>query len=359
MTPTICVYCKAELTPSTRWAHVWPASMGGRLKSREICCDACNNAIGAVEDNLRESLSHSFASVGATNDDRSPIEATIEFEGNDFVLGEGNALMEVGGRRFDREAKQMVVPLPAGFENQVKALAKAFHSHGKGPEAATTLQLTPGDPEPKLPIGPTRHDHDLKVGGSVEHKRVFVKLGLELLAHHRHDLAMRGELSEARRFARHGTGSFRGKPDTRSQGSGLLRDASLPEVYNAIEVWSSGRSLFFRAVFLGPLVFTGTLTIDWTGDPFRAAYAFDARDPAHAVVNCHENRDGPNLAVWFSGMVEESVETAVAELEAISLRLAQAAPPLQREAPPDLEKLRIAVAARLAEMPPKRKRTQK
>jgi len=80
------------------------------------------------------------------------------------------------------------------------------------------LNLTPGDPGPTLPIGPTRNDHDLKLGGSIEHKRVFVKMALELLASHRHDLAMRGELSEAQRFARHGTGTFRGKPDTRSLG---------------------------------------------------------------------------------------------------------------------------------------------
>ncbi|MBA3393273.1 MAG: hypothetical protein H0T89_11545 [Deltaproteobacteria bacterium] len=355
MTGTICIYCKAELTPSTRWAHVWPASMGGRLKSRKVCCDKCNNATGPVEDQLRESLGHTFASVGATNDERDPFEVAIDFEGHEFVLSNGNALLEVSGRRFDREAKQIIVPLPAGFENQVEVLAKALHSAGKGPEAASTLGLTPGDPEPVLPIGATRHDHDLKVGGSIEHKRVFAKLALELLAHRRHDLATRGELSEARRFARHGTGTVQSKPDTRSEGSGLLSGLTLPEVYNAIEVWSSGRSVFFRVVFLGPLVFTGTLTTEWAGDPFRAAYAFDARNPARAIANHFEDRDGPNLAIWFVGMVEETVETAVAALEAISLRLAQAAPRVERETPPDLEQLRVAVAARLAEMQTKRK----
>jgi hypothetical protein len=218
VTAKVCIYCKAGLTPTTRRAHVWPASLGGRLAPRDTNCDDCNNALGPVEDDLRESLSHSFASVGATNEDRDPIEVTIEFAGRDFVLADGNASMEVAGARFDRDTKSMVVPLPAGFDNQVDALAKSMWSHGFGPDDVNKLNLTPGDPEPALPIGPTRHEHDLKLGGSVEHKRVFVKMALELLASHRHDLAMRGELSEARRFARHGTGTFRGKPDTRSVG---------------------------------------------------------------------------------------------------------------------------------------------
>lgn len=351
-----CIYCKAALSSTTRKAHVWPASLGGRLYSREICCDGCNNAISSVEDNLRESLSHSFASVGATNDERDAIEVTVEYQGRDFVLADGNAEMQVTGVRFDRASKMIIVPLPAGFENQVEALAKAFWSQGLGPDDAWKLALTPGDPDPILPVGPTRHEHDLSLGGSVAHKRVFVKMALELLAFHRRDLAMRGELSEARRFARHGTGSFRGKPDSRSVGSGLLAGKALTEVYNSIEVWSCGRAVFFRVVFLGPLVFTGTLTTEWAGSPFRAAYAFDARNPANRIIDGFESVEGPNLAVWFDAMTEETVEQAVQALEAISLKLASSKPPVTREAPPDLDSLRKALAARLASMPPPRKR---
>ena len=119
MTAMICIYCKAELTPSTRWAHVWPASMGGRLKSRKVCCDKCNNATGPVEDQLRESLGHTFASVGATNDERDPFEVTVEFEGNEFTLSGGNALKNTGGRRFDREDKPAHRPVASGFSTTV------------------------------------------------------------------------------------------------------------------------------------------------------------------------------------------------------------------------------------------------
>ncbi len=354
----VCIYCKSTLTSTTRKAHVWPASMGGRLAPRDTNCDACNNAMSPLEDHLRESLSHSFASVGAVNDDRDPIAVTLEFAGREFVFADGNAVMQVGGRRFERESKSMVVPLPAGLEKQAEVLAKAMHSHGLGVDDVDRLNLAPGDPEPALPIGPTRNEHHLKLGGPIEHKRVFVKMALELLAFHRHDLAMRGELSEARRFARDGTGTFRSKPDTRSAGSGLFASISLPEVFNSIEVWSHGRAVFFRVVFLGPLVFTGTLATVWCGDPFRAIYAFDARDPAPPIASLFEACDGPNLAVWFEGMVEETVAQAVSALGAISLRLAQSKAPVVRELPPDLNKLRSAVKERLASMPVRRTRAR-
>lgn len=309
-----------------------------------------------VEDKLRESLSHAFASVGAVNDQRDPIEVTVEFAGREFTLADGNAVMDVEGARFDRPTNSMIVPLPAGLENQAEALAKSMRSHGLGPDDVDKLNLAPGDPGPILPVGPTPNDHDLSLGGSNEHKRVFVKMALELLATHRHDLAMRGELSEARRFARHGTGSFRGKADTRSVGSGLLVADSRPEVYNAIEVWSCGHAVFFRVVFLGPIVFTGTLTTEWSGEPFRAIYAFDARNPAPPIASRFESADGPNLAVWFEGMAEETVVQAAEALEATSLRLARSKVPPSPDQQPDLDTLRAAVKTRLAAMPQRRKR---
>jgi hypothetical protein len=325
------------------------------LWSREICCDECNNAIGAVESNLHKSLAHTFAAVGATNDERSPLEVTIEYAGREFVLADGNATLQVLGARFDRATKSMIVPLPAGLDAQADAAARTMWSHGWGPDDVHKLSLAPGDPDLDLPAGPAPHEHDLKVGGSVAHKRVFVKMGLELLACHRHDLAMRGELSEARRFARHGEGTFRGKPDTRSEGSGLLRDKSVPEVFNAIEVWSFGKSVYFRVVFLGPVVFTGTLATEWTGEPFRAAYAFDARNPANVIENRFGQSDGPNLAIWFDAVSEETGVIGIKKLEEISLRLAASKPRVEREPPPDIEVLRAAVRERLAQMPPKRK----
>jgi hypothetical protein len=184
-------------------------------------------------------------------------------------------------------------------------------------------------------------------------------MALELLAYHRHDLAMRGELSEARRFARRGEGSFRGKPDTRSPGSGLLPTARLPPVRNSIEVWSCGKSVFFRVVFLGPLIFTGTLATAWSGESFRAIYAFNGRDPANEIARRFEPGNGPNLAVWFGELKEESAANAVSAIEKLSLELAQSKPRIEREATPEIEVLREAVRAKLAAMPPPKKRRRR
>lgn len=343
------LYCRSRLTDRTRWAHVWPAALGGRLRSREICCDDCNNSISALERVLHQALRHCFASVGATNDDGEPLSVRIDFEGREFVLADGNAVLEVNGSRFDQATKSIVVPPPAGLEEQAEKTAKAFMAQGLGPDDVGKLHLTTGDPDLVLPLGPTRHEHDLKIG-AVEHHRVFVKIGLELLAFHRHDLAMRGELSEARRFARHGEGGFRGKPDGRSPGSGLLPDSGLPEVYNAIEIWSCGSTVFFRVVFLGQLVFTGSLCTSWSGDPFRAVYAFDARDSANVVASRLEPGDGPNLAVWFGEVREDLIKDSVEKLEAISLELVQSKPRVEREAPPAIDTLRDAVRAKLVAM---------
>ena len=75
--PVPCVYCQAPLHDRTRWAHVWPRSLGGRLRSRGICCDDCNNVIGEVEDDVRGALLHANAALGATRDDGTQITATL------------------------------------------------------------------------------------------------------------------------------------------------------------------------------------------------------------------------------------------------------------------------------------------
>lgn len=354
-----CIYCKATLHSKTRRAHVWQASLGGRLFSREICCDDCNNAISPAEDGLGAALRSAYATVGAKADDGKPVKILLRYADRDFVLANGFADMQVNGARFDRARNSFIVPLPAGLKNQVEALAKVMQSHGLGPEDVVRLKLEAGDPEPTLPTGPIPQEFDLSVGGSIEHKRVFVKMALELLAFHRHDLAVRGELSEARRFARHGTGTFRGKPDTRSSGSGLLAQGPCPEVYNAIEVWTFGSSVFFRAVFLGPIVFTGTLTTEWSSERFRAAYAFDARDPGTRLVHRLIEGDGYNLSIWTDSMKEEATVNVIAALGSTSLSLAQSKVLPPREALPDIEQLRTLVRDRLAKMPRKQPRKAK
>lgn len=350
-----CIYCRAPLTERTKRAHVWPSALGGRLRSRKICCDDCNNAMSPLERLLHEALRDSFASVGATNEDGEPISVRIKFEGREFVLADGYAVMDASGSRFDKESKSIVSPLPTGLGQQAEKISKIFLAQGLGTDDVSKLNLSPGDPGPELPVGPTLSEHDLKIG-TVEHHRVFVKMALELLAYHRHDLAMRSELCEARRFVRHGEGVFRGKPDRRSPGSGLLPDSGLPEVLNAIEAWSCKATVFFRVVFLGPLVFTGTLCTNWAGEQFRAIYAFDACDSARRVASTFEAGDGPNLAIWIDEFRDDVSKNARDVLDAISLRLAQSKSPVEREASPDIEQLRDEVRAKLRAMNARKKR---
>jgi hypothetical protein len=140
----------------------------------------------------------------------------------------------------------VIVPLPAGLEEQATRVAKSLWSHGFGPDDVHRFYLAPDDPDPILPDGPTCDEYDLSVGRKIEHRQVFVKMALELLAFHRHELAIRGELFAACRFARYGTGDFRVKLDTRSRCSGLVPADAPSEVFNAIETWTVGTSVFFR-----------------------------------------------------------------------------------------------------------------
>lgn len=294
-----CIYCLAELSTKTRWAHVWPASLGGKLKSRVICCNECNNTISTSERSLFEALRHPFASVGAVNDQREPVEVLIEHEGRDFLLANGVADLQAGDVRFDPSTPKVIVPLPAGLSEQATRAAKALWRHGLGANDVHKFHIEPNDQIPTLPDEPTANEYDVSVGRKIEHKRVFVKMALELLAFHRHELAIRDELSRARGFARYGTGDLRSKVDTRSRGSGLVPFGELPEVFNAVETWTNGTSVSFRVIFLGPFMFTGILTSEWLGEPFRAAYAFDARDPAKKIVDTFVEGMGRPLATWF------------------------------------------------------------
>jgi len=350
LTPTRCIYCAAALTTTTRWAHVWPKSMGGRLQSREICCDNCNNAIGQLEDQLRSNLLHVNATMGAHNGDGMPIVAPLEIDGQSFHISGPLVNLQVSGASYDRGAQRLAVPLPAGFTNQVGAVGKHLMRQGR---TAADLAIEPGQ-EPHLPPS-GRRTYDLKIGASSIDKRVFAKMAIELLAFFDHSLALRPELAEIRRFIRDGVGTLQSKPDRRSRGSGIPLPL-LSEMFNLIEVWSFKRALYFRVTFLKWISFTGTLTTSWEGGKFRAAYGFDARKPAQWFKKA-DRRDGFNLSVWFPEMRDEVSQTAAKEFEAESARLMEITEIPPRELPPTIEKLRDGVTEWLAKQPRRAKRT--
>src|SRR5262245_15630028 len=193
----VCIYCQKALTPRTRWAHVWPRSMGGRISSREICCDDCNNAIGDTEDEVRAALQHVNATLGARKDDGTPIAVRVTIDGMEFEKAGALADLQVPEVSFDPKTKWLTIPLPAGFDNQVEAVARTLRRHGFVPDDLVgRTELTKAD-EPTMPPSGVRW-YDLSIGGTTAHKQVFAKMAIELLAYHDHSLANRGELSVAR-----------------------------------------------------------------------------------------------------------------------------------------------------------------
>lgn len=340
----LCIYCRTPLHAKTRKAHVWPAALGGRLYSTDTNCDDCNNALGRVEDEVRATLQHTYAAVGAQNDEREPITARLNVDGHEFDLAGGAAFYRPPGARFNRDAKAIELPLPAGLANMASVTAAAMLRQGLGPDAVDRLTYAAGV-QPTFPPA-AGHDHRLRFGGEPSHKRFMAKVALELLAHFRYELTCRGELSEIRRFVRRGSGSLHSNPDLRSEGSGLI-SPDLRVLYNAVEVWSFRRSLFFRIVFLRHIRFTGALTTDWQGDPVRAAYAFDGRAPVPAIVKAVANEDGPNLSIFYSLMSVDVAAEAEREFEAANRQLARDLDiPLRQPVPP-IDEYRAAVRAEL------------
>lgn len=347
MQRTHCIYCAAQLAPGTRWAHVWPAALGGRLKSRKICCNGCNNAIGRHEKALFESLRRTLASVGAVDDRGNAISTVIQREGYDYTLADGNATYREPGVSFDDTRRALIIPLPFGLNAQSRKVANALRSHGVSESDLDRFYVEPSQLPANLPLGPSVDHYDISLGRSTEHKQAIVKMALELVAFHRIEQVLRPELTDLRNFVRYGgERPIRLSVDTRSRGSGLISRGELPRVYNSIEVWTVGTTIHFRATFLGPLAFTCSLTTMWNGNSFRAGYAFDAREPGRCIVNVFSDGDGWPLATW---QIREEAQHITRDLEVISRELAdeRAQRPSPPSAPIDEVALRAAVITRL------------
>jgi hypothetical protein len=354
-TQPTCIYCRRSLDEHTDTAHVWPKALGGRLASKRFCCNDCNHELSRVEDDLCSALRRINAAMGATRADGSKITYEMTVEG--LVVRVCGALfdVQVPGLSYDPSTKTLEIPLPAGYKRQVEVIAQAMRRQRLKPDDVDKLELVPAR-DPELPPS-GRYEFDFSVGRGASHKRAFAKIALELLAFHRHALATRAELAELRQFTRHGSGSLQSKPDGRSEGSGLLAGRNFPDIWNSVEIWSCGKSLFFRIVFVRYFSFTGSLTTEWQGPSFRAAYAFNARDPSERIVDECVDGDGPRLSLWHNSIREETIDQSVQGIWEESLRLASASGVPRREEPPPLDQLRADVRKRLLSLPsPKSRR---
>lgn len=65
-----CIYCREALTPVTREAHYIPSAIGGRLSSRTVCCDLCNNGFRPIEGAFCDALADLTALVGVVRGER-------------------------------------------------------------------------------------------------------------------------------------------------------------------------------------------------------------------------------------------------------------------------------------------------
>jgi hypothetical protein len=112
-------------------------------------------------------------------------------------------------------------------------------------------------------------------------------------------------------------------------GSGLLsRLAKRFRVGHSAEVWTSGTHVLARVGFFGKLIFTGSLSPNWAGDPFSIAYVFDPQDPT-AIAHRSRAVGGKPLAIWHRGADTEAIatfESHIAGVNDVKAEIAGATP---------------------------------
>ena len=340
-----CLYCRAELTATTKLAHVMPEALGGRRQSREICCSDCNQAFAPLEADLGEALRLAGAHLGAKTGDGRALTKELTIDGLTCQGSAGRAEVQVPGPTFDQTRKCVRFALPAGRESQARLIAWNLWQQGKSPAAIDVGEFVL-EPDPQASpanLGCRVFPSRLHIGGS-EHKRVLAKMALELLAHRRPALARQYSLLKARRFARYGEGEIRLMPDAASEGSGLGSSREPSPAAHATEVWSHQNLLLMRITLFGEMKFTGTLTDAWEGPPVRVAYALDPITPKRMSLLC-DDVDGPKLALWHEGVRQEAIQAFEGHYDRMSRGVAAAVVSVERESAPDLAELRPLIEA--------------
>ena len=90
-----CVYCKKNSFKLNEGSneHVILSAIGGRKKSRNVCCTECNNRLGAeIDEPFSEELAYFSTNLGITRDRKktSPtIKCKVEHDGKQYDLKHG------------------------------------------------------------------------------------------------------------------------------------------------------------------------------------------------------------------------------------------------------------------------------
>ena len=293
MADHVCIYCSAELGPGTRAAHIIPSALGGRKKSKDFCCTACNNAISPLERSLCEALRPLAARIGVRGDrGRSPSAKVLDARqgplevwgmqakpvtrppmpiavAGNFVVLSGGAPDQAGMARQLAHVLRRAGKTPADFaKGDVKLIAGKHLGFLGGAEFSVTL-------------------------GHPEHLRAVAKMVVELLAVHSPDLARRPELQRARDFVLNGAPILQVLPDAATVG--LIHKSTPPA--HLCEVWTSGANVIGRVVLFGLYPFTVPLTTLWMSHPFCAAYQVDPLD-GRVLFDYAGRADGPLPRAW-------------------------------------------------------------
>jgi hypothetical protein len=287
---------------------VIPQALGGRLKSKTICCTGCNNAISEIENDLCTALRELSAALGARNADNQPIHAEVEANGKTYDYSEGVGEQQLPQPKYDGRA--LTFPLPGGVEQQAEEIAKRLWTAGLSPKALDdgTFRIVP-DSFGIQPHPPATTMLNLKTAlGTTAHMRVVMKIALEYLAYVYPTEARRwSELRKARRYIRwsEGVDTFPARFEALSQGSGVLNPNDLPLLAHAVEVWTHRRNVHYRVTLFGRLHVTGSLTTDWSGAAFTLAHAFDPTQPGKRLDG-RTDSDGPPLGVYHADLNQQA-----------------------------------------------------
>ena len=345
MSPVLCIYCREPLGPDTSLAHVIPHALGGRLAAKTICCTACNNAIGVIENDLCAALRSASAALCARDGDNEPIHAEVEANGKRYDYADGVGEQRLPPPMYD--GKGLAFPLPGGLDEQAAEIAKRLWMAGLTPAALDdgTFRLEPDTTFGIQPHPPTATmlDWVAKIGTD-GHMRVVMKMALELLAFvHPAEARRWGELRKARRYIRDGEedGTLPARFDALSLGSGVLNPKDLPQLAHAVEVWTHRRNLHYRVTLFGGLHITGSLTTDWGGAPLTLAHALDPTQPTRRLDGRRES-DGPSLGVYHAGLKLEAFDRFRAWFLERTLEISKrvTGQPWEAPGPPDLTALR-------------------
>jgi hypothetical protein len=64
---TLCLFCPAELDETTKPEHILLTALGGRKKTTDAICSACNNKFGGSIDNVLTSQFEKFRNLLNSN----------------------------------------------------------------------------------------------------------------------------------------------------------------------------------------------------------------------------------------------------------------------------------------------------